>query len=159
MEMQTSKDKELSPLDKKILNAVQKDFPLTSRPFQEIAIKVGSTETEVLSRIRQLRERGIIRRLGGVFDSQKLGFVSTLVALRVAPKQLDEVGAKISSLPGVTHNYQRDHTFNLWFTLVCPDRKELEANLAAVERYPGVEKLRNLPALQLFKIGVNFKME
>ena len=159
MEMQTSKDKELSPLDKKILNAVQKDFPLTSRPFQEIAIKVGSTETEVLSRIRQLRERGIIRRLGGVFDSQKLGFVSTLVALRVAPKQLDEVGAKISSLPGVTHNYQRDHTFNLWFTLVCPDREELEANLAAVERYPGVEKLRNLPALQLFKIGVNFKME
>ncbi len=158
MENQTSKDKELSPLDKKILNAVQKDFPLTSHPFQEIAIKVGSTETEVLSRIKELRERGIIRRLGGVFDSQKLGFVSTLVALRVAPKQLDEVGTKISSLPGVTHNYQRDHTFNLWFTLVCPDREELEANLAAVAHYPGVEKLRNLPALQLFKIGVNFKI-
>ena len=153
-----NKNPSLSEQDKKILNAVQNDLPLTTRPFQALGAQVGLSEQEVVSRIKDLQEQGFIRRLGGVFNSNKLGFASTLVALQVSPEKLEEIGRKISALDGVTHNYQRDHAFNLWFTLVSPSQAELEEILANVENFPGVMKLRNLPALKLFKIGVNFKL-
>ena len=153
-----NKDASLSVLDKKILNAVQKDVPLTSRPFQEIAMKVGLSEDEVILRIKDLKKQGFIRRLGGVFNSEKMGFTSTLIALQVSPEKLEEIGNKISALDGVTHNYQRDHSFNLWFTLISSSQEKMEETLAVVENYPGVKKMRRLPAVKLFKIGVNFKL-
>lgn len=152
------KQNNLSELDKNILNAVQKDLPVTTRPFKGLAAQLKMSEQEVVSHIKKLKERGLIRRMGGVFDSKKLGFASTLVALQVAPGKLEEVGGKVSAIDGVTHNYQRDHSFNLWFTLVAPSQHQLEEILAAIESLPGVEKLRNLPAVKLFKIGVNFKL-
>jgi siroheme decarboxylase len=108
--------------------------------------------------VKRLKERGVIRRLGGVFDAKKMGFSSTLVAARVTAEQLEQVARQVSALPGVTHNYQRDHDFNLWFTLTCSTTAELAEILAVVETLPGVEKLRRLPALRLFKIGVNFQL-
>lgn len=153
-----NKDSSLTTLDKKILNAVQHDLPLKPRPYQAVAAEVGLSEEEVILRLKNLKERGYIRRLGGVFDSRKLGFVSTLVALQVSPEKLEQVGLQISALDGVTHNYQRDHAFNLWFTLVSPSREKQNETLAAIADIPGVEKLRNLPAVKLFKIGVNFKL-
>jgi len=148
----------LCELDKKILNAVQKDFPLTSHPFKEMAKQVGLNEEQFILRVKYLKGKGFIRRLGGVFDSKKLGFISTLVALRVSPEKLEQVAERVSLLPGVTHNYQREHYFNLWFTLVIPTPSKLEETLQAVQKYEGVEKLLNLPAQKLFKIGVNFKI-
>ncbi len=149
---------EFSQLDKSILNIIQKDFPVSSRPYLEVAKLIGSSEDEVLSRVKTLKEEGVIRRMGGVFDSGNLGFVSTLVALKVDQDKLEEVGEKVSSLEGVTHNYERAHSFNLWFTLVSSSKPEMEITLKEIENYSGVEKLRNLPALNLFKIGVNFKL-
>ncbi len=146
----------LTKLDKKILNIIQKDFPLAAYPFREIASAVGSTEEEVLFRVKEMRKKGVIRRLGGVFDSRKLGFISTLVVLQVAPHKLEEVGNKISSFEEVTHNYQRNNSFNLWFTLTAETEEKLRERLEAIQRLPGVEKLRNLPAERLFKIEVHF---
>lgn len=148
----------LTSLDRAILNVIQAGFPISPRPFRNVADQVGSTEEEVLARVKELKERKIIRRLGGVFDSQKMGFVSTLVALQAAPESLEPVAEQISALPGVTHNYQREHQFNLWFTLTSPLMEELEQTLTAIEALPGVTKLRRLPALRLFKIGVNLKL-
>lgn len=149
---------ELSGLDKTILNLIQKEFPMVTRPFREIARKTGSTEGKVLSRVKWLKDNGIIRRLGGVFEWRKMGFVSTLIALRVSPERLEQVGEAVAALEGVTHNYQRNHDFNLWFTLVTSSREEQERILAEVKNYPGVEELLNLPALEQYKIGVNFKL-
>jgi len=148
----------LGELDKAILNIIQEDFPLAARPFREIASTIGATEEEVLLRVQELRSKGIIRRLGGVFDSRQLGFVSTLVALQVAPEKLGDVGKKISSFPEVTHNYQRNHAFNLWFTLTAETEEKLREMLETVQRLPGVEKLRNLPAERRFKIHVHFPL-
>ncbi len=156
--MAVEREYELSPLDRIILNLIQKEFPLHHRPFQALAELAGCTEEEALESVKALREKGIIRRVGAVFDSQKLGFVSTLVALQAVPEKLEEIAVRVSALAGVTHNYQRDHAFNLWFTLTCQTQEELFRTLAEMETLPGVVKLRSLPALRLFKIGVYFKL-
>lgn len=151
-------DKHLSIDDRRLLDLLQSEFPLVSRPFAALGEKLGFSEQEVLQKIAALKEAGIIRRIGGVFDSGKLGFVSTLVALSVEEDRIDDVAGVISRHPGVTHNYRREHEFNLWFTLVTPSREEQERFLAEAAEMDGVRRVRNLPATRLFKIGVNFDM-
>lgn len=148
----------LSPVDRELLNIIQTQFPLVPRPYANIAEQLDISEEDVLSRINALKECGIVRRIGGIFDSQKLGFSSTLVALKVKEEAVDDVAKAVSNYPGVTHNYQRQHEFNVWFTLVTASEKELQTTLDTIMDLPGVDKLRNLPALKLFKIGVNFDM-
>lgn len=148
----------LSSEDREILNILQSRFPLVPRPYAAIAAETGLTEKEVIDRIAALKESGIVRRIGGIFASDKMGFVSTLVALKVEEESIEEVAAAVSAYPGVTHNYQRQHEFNIWFTLVSESEQEMEETLDTIMKLPGVVKLRNLPALKLFKIGVNFDM-
>jgi DNA-binding Lrp family transcriptional regulator len=148
----------LDPADRAILNIIQTRFPLVSRPYAAVAAEVGLTEAEVLTRVTALKEVGIIRRIGGIFASDKLGFSSTLVALKVATEKIEAVALAVSAYPGVTHNYERAHEFNLWFTLVSRTETELEQVLNEIMCLDGVLKLRNLPALKLFKIGVNFDL-
>jgi len=157
--MQRRAAENLSASDRTLLNLLQTNFPRTSRPFAEIGRQVGLSEQEVLSRVQVLKESGVIRRIGGIFDSQKMGFISTLVALQVEEARLPAVAASVSSYNGVTHNYERQHTFNLWFTLVAASDEELRRILSEVEELPGVVSLRNLPAVRLFKIGVNFDLK
>lgn len=148
----------LSALDRSLLNMLQTGFPRVSRPFAELGRQLGMTEEEVLGRVAALKESGLIRRIGGIFDSQKMGFISTLVALEVETDKIGEVAAAVSSYQGVTHNYEREHEFNVWFTLVAASAEELQKTLDEIISLPGVLKLRNLPALRLFKIGVNFDL-
>lgn len=148
----------LSSEDREILNILQSRFPLVARPFAAIAAETGLTEEEVIERVAALKESGIVRRIGGIFASDKMGFVSTLVALKVEEESIEKVAAAVSAYPGVTHNYQRQHEFNIWFTLVSESEQEMEETLDTIMKLPGVVKLRNLPALKLFKIGVNFDM-
>jgi len=148
----------LSTLDRSLLNMLQTGFPRVSRPFAELGRQLGMTEEEVLGRVAALKESGLIRRIGGIFDSQKMGFISTLVALEVETDKIGEVAAAVSSYQGVTHNYEREHEFNVWFTLVASSAEELQKTLDEIISLPGVVKLRNLPALRLFKIGVNFDL-
>ncbi len=148
----------MDDLDKKILNYLQKDFPITSRPYLKIASKLNLDEDEVIARVKRLKEDNYIRRIGGVFDSKNLGFETTLVALRVNPGKVEKVASYINKYKGVTHNYEREDYFNLWFTIVAGNQMEIEEVLSEVKKIDGVEKLLNLPALKLYKIGMKLNL-
>ncbi|ACB84712.1 AsnC family transcriptional regulator [Natranaerobius thermophilus] len=155
----TKNQEQLDELDKKILNTIQRGFPIEKRPYKKLAQEVNSNEEEVFQRVQDMRESGFIRRLGGVFDTKKLGFKTTLIALKVDQANIDEVAGRINEYQGVTHNYKREHDFNLWFTLAASGEDELDRQLKEISQLPGVKRMLKLPALKLFKIGVNFKMD
>jgi DNA-binding Lrp family transcriptional regulator len=145
--------------DKRLLNQLQMRFPLIPRPFAAIAERLGLSEEEVLKRARRLKEQGIIRQISAIFDSRRLGYSSTLIAMDIPKEQIDESALRISEHPGVSHNYKRDHPFNLWFTLTLPPGADLEAEVAKLAEEIGTQRTRFLPALRLFKIGVELDME
>ncbi len=149
----------LSEFDKRLLNIVQSDIPLVPRPFAAVAERLGADEATVLERLRYLRDNGFIRRIGPFFDSARLGYVSTLVALAVEPDELPAVAEAVNAFPGVTHNYEREGAYNLWFALLSPDMAAQERVLAAVARRPGVGRLLNLPATRKYKVNVRFTLE
>jgi DNA-binding Lrp family transcriptional regulator len=144
--------------DRRILKRNQSRFPLTPRPFKTIAEDLGLTEDEVLQRIDRLKQRDIIRRIGGNFSPEKVGFVSTLCAARVPEDQIDRFARIVNRYPGVTHNYQRDNDYNIWFTFIAPTMAEIEKNLRQISRESGISDILNLPATQVFKIKAKFKL-
>lgn len=149
----------LSEFDKKLLNMIQSDIPLVSRPFAALAAALGTGEETVISRLRELRSAGYIRRIGPFFDSGRLGYVGTLVALAVEPGRLAAVAGAVNAYSGVTHNYEREGAFNLWFTLLSPDSAAQEKVLAAVAALPGVREAISLPATRKYKVNVRFILE
>ena len=148
----------MDSLDKKILDIIQSGFPIASRPYAEVGRQVGLTETETLARVRALRQKGVIRRIGANFSSSVLGWQSTLCAASVPENQVEAFVAEVNSHPGVTHNYLRQHHYNVWFTFIGPDMDAVRAALAGITAKTGVAIL-NLPAERLFKIKVDFLME
>ncbi len=154
----SSKAAELSELDEKILSIIQTAFPITPKPFDVLAKQLGSDADEILSRVSQLREGGMIRRLGAVFDSRSLGYASTLVASRIPTDRVEEVANIVSVLPNVTHNYQRQNAYNLWFTLTAGAEKEIQNILEKLRRETGIEDFHSLPALAVYKIRVDFQL-
>ncbi len=146
----------LKPIDKAILNRIQSDFPIEARPYQAIARELNLTEQQVLGHVRSLKAQGIIRRIGGNFVPHKVGFVSTLCAAKVPEDQIDAFAAVVNKYTGVTHNYQRENAFNIWFTFIAPSREEIERNLAKIARETGVNTILNLPATKVFKIKAQF---
>jgi DNA-binding Lrp family transcriptional regulator len=150
--------RELDSIDSAILNRIQSDFPITSRPFLTVADELELTEKDVLERVARLKADGIIRRIGGNFVPGKLGFVSTLCAARVPADKIDYFAEIVNRYPGVTHNYQRDNTYNVWFTFIAPSREEIEDNLKQIIKDTGVEDILNLPATKVFKIRAEFEV-
>lgn len=148
---------ELTETQKKILDIIQTDFPLVPRPYAVIGQQVGVSEEEALEAVNALRRTKIIRRMGANFQSAKLGFVSTLCASKVPEDKLDAFIAEVNAQPGVTHNYLREHSYNVWFTLISPSREESRAVLDGISARTGVNIL-NLPATKLYKIRVDFRM-
>ena len=144
--------------DKAVLNRIQSDFPIDSRPYNVIAQELGLEETAVISRVSKLKELGIIRRIGGNFVPHKVGFVSTLCAAKVPENKIDDFAKVVNRYSGVTHNYQRDNELNIWFTFIAPSRQEIEQNLAQISRETGVETILNLPATKVFKIRAQFNV-
>jgi DNA-binding Lrp family transcriptional regulator len=149
---------ELDPTDSAILNRIQSDFPITSRPFLALADELGLTEEEVLERVARLKAGGVIRRIGGNFVPGKLGYVSTLCAACVPADQVESFAKIVNRYPGVTHNYQRDNTYNVWFTFIAPSMEEIEANLRQIAEDTGVNDILNLPATKVFKIRAEFEV-
>ncbi len=147
----------MDELDKRLLNIIQTDFPITARPYAKLGAQMGISEDEALARVRALAESGVIRRIGASFDSQKLGHRSTLVAAKVPPERLREVADIVSSFPQVTHNYGREHEYNLWFTIIARDTAEMERVLDEIKARTGIPDMHMLPAERMFKIRVNFE--
>ncbi|MGI0032292.1 MAG: Lrp/AsnC family transcriptional regulator, partial [Nitrososphaeraceae archaeon] len=148
----------IDPLDKQLLNEIQWTFPLSSRPYLEIATKHGLTEDDVMKRISLMKRIGLIRQINAIFDTRKLGYKSALVAFAVKKDRLDSVALEVNKHPGVSHNYERDHEFNMWFTLAVPADGDLKRDLEIMASLDGVIKFRLLPTLKLYKIGVKLDM-
>lgn len=152
----TDQDIPLDGMDREIINQIQSDFPITTRPFQTIADRIGITEQEVLTRISRLKKKKIIRRIGGNFVPEKLGFVSTLCAAKVPEEKVDEFSNFVNQYPGVTHNYLRDNPYNIWFTFITSSIEEIEKNLIQISEITGIMDILNLPATKVFKIRAEF---
>jgi len=148
----------LDHLDRAILNEIQSHFPIASRPYAEVARRVGASEDEVLARVASLAQAGVIRRIGANFTSRKLGYTSTLVAVRVAPDKLDHFVTVVNRYPGVTHNYLRRHRFNVWFTLIAESEARLSQILEEISQAAEVSEILSLPAHEVFKIKVDFSL-
>jgi DNA-binding Lrp family transcriptional regulator len=148
----------MDELDKELLNEIQWTFPLVTRPFDAIAKKFNSTPEIVKDRLIKLKEIGVLRQLSAIFDTRKLGYTSSLVAMEIEDDKLEHVASQINRHPGVSHNYERDHQFNLWFTLAVPPGADLKKELEKFNVLEGIKKVRMLPTLQLFKIGVKLDM-
>jgi DNA-binding Lrp family transcriptional regulator len=147
-------------LDRQLLNLVQKEVALVARPFVEIAEALGTTEDDVLERLRRWRdEEEVIRQISAIFDTRKLDYRSTLVAMQIALEQIDEAARIVNEHPGVSHNYERAHEFNLWFTLAVPPGMDLEAHVNRLHELTNAISTRILPTLKMFKIEVRLDME
>ena len=144
--------------NKKILNNIQVDFPISSRPYKIIADKLGILEDELIQRVIQMKEDMLIRRIGGNFSPDKLGYHSTLCAAKVPEAKLKLFTETVNSYSGVTHNYKRDHQFNVWFTFIALSIEKIEKSLNEISQKTGVENILNLPATKVFKISANFKL-
>ncbi len=149
----------LDDIDKKILNLVQTEFPLTREPYAYLGLKLGIDGNEVIHRIEQLKAKGIIRQISPVFDSRRLGYQTTLVAMRVEPDQVDGAEQVIREHPGVSHGYEREHFFNIWFTLAVPPEVDFETELQQLTSATRAEAVFDLPTLKIFKIGAYFDMD
>lgn len=148
----------MDAIDQALLNEMQDKFPLVREPFAELARRTGTTEDDVLARLRAMRASGVLRQVSPIFDTKALGYVSSLVAMRVPDERLKDAAEIVNAHPGVSHNYRRTHEFNMWFTIAVPPGSDLESHVAALHRIAGAESTRMLPTLRLFKIGVTLDM-
>ena len=146
----------MDSFDRELLNEIQADFPIQPHPYQIIGERLGLAEEEVLERIANLRQKGIIRRLGASINSRRVGFVSTLLAAKVPKEQFSKFVQIVNSCKGVTHNYERRHEYNVWFTLITPSYQEKNETIQNLVEKTGINIIE-LPAKRIFKIRVDFK--
>jgi siroheme decarboxylase len=151
----------LDDLDRKLLNLMQGSFPIAQRPYRRVAELGGVQEAELMRRVQRLLDKRIIRQVTPIFDTRALGYSSMLVAAKVDPSNPHRAAQVINEHPGVSHNYLRNHEFNLWFTIATePDsRLGLEGTLEVLAKEAGAESVRKLPTLRLFKIRMDLEME
>ena len=149
-------ENKIRPLAEQVIIRLQSGLPLVSRPYKALAEELDVTQGSILKAIRWLVAKGIVRKLGAVFDLKNLGYASTLCAGRVPLERVDEVAAVINAYPGVTHNYLREHDYNLWFTLIAGSEEQLSRQIQEIRQRTGIEDIISLPALRTFKIAVSF---
>jgi siroheme decarboxylase len=151
----------LDDLDKRLLNLMQGSFPIAPKPFAHVAAQAGLTEDEVIARVKHLLDERIIRQVTPIFDTRALGYSSMLVAAKVDPENPWRAANIINAHPGVSHNYLRNHEFNIWFTIATePDSPlGLDGTLTTLAEIAGAESVRQLPTLKLFKIRMDLEME
>lgn len=145
-------------VDRKILDFLQNDFPLAVQPYAVMADRLGVSEDDLMTRIAVMKDCGLIRRIGGIMDSRNLGFYSTLCAVSVPETRIEEAAQIINRQPGVTHNYLRDHDYNMWFTVTMPSQGETIMVIQGLETSLGLNII-SMPAEKVYKIKVSFNME
>ncbi len=146
----------MDTIDKQLLNQIQSGFPVTSSPFLDLGKSLSLSEEEVLERVKRLKKDGVIRRIGGNFNSARLNFTSTLCAARVPEDRINEFAEVVNSYRGVTHNYLRSNDYNIWFTFIAPDMEFIERCLKEISAKTGVREILNLPKIRMYKIKVDF---
>ncbi len=148
----------LSSIDRKLLNLLQAEFPLSSEPYAALGLRLDIDRDEIIHRIEQLKAKRIIRQISPVLDARSLSYQTTLVAMRVTESQLGKAARLIAEHPGVSHSYERDHHFNIWFTLAIPPTTDIETELQRLTSPIGAEAVFALPAVKLFKLRAYFDM-
>jgi DNA-binding Lrp family transcriptional regulator len=148
----------MDKIDKKILNILQTRFPIVPEPFDAVGTELGISGDEVIERVRRLKEKGIIRRIGAVFNSRALGYASTLCAARVPEEKIRAFADVVNSYPGVTHNYRRSNEYNVWFTFIASDREALDKALDEIREKTGVTDILSLKAVKTYKINATFEL-
>jgi DNA-binding Lrp family transcriptional regulator len=151
----------LDETDKKIIQTLQDNFPMVEQPYQAVAEKLNLTENQVLTRLKRLSQQGVTTKIGAVIDTSKVGLTAaTLVALKVPEERVAEVSNVINQYAGVSHNYQREHEYNVWFTLKASSQNELNATLNEITQKTAIhpKNLLNLPTKNCFKINVRFQI-
>ena len=149
-------DSRLTSKDKKILNYLRKDFPISDRPYRIIADKLNLSESFVYKRAGFLKRKKFIRKITPMFDLKRLGFNTTLIALEVSQNKIEEVGTFLNRLDSVTHNYLRDGQFNIWFTLIYESNKEKYNLINALKTRYNIARILDLPIIK--KIKLDFKL-
>jgi siroheme decarboxylase len=151
----------LEDLERKLLNLMQGRFPLVPRPYAAVAEEAGIPEEQVLAMVQRLLDDRIIRQVTPIFDTRALGYGSMLVAAKVDPEHPWRAAKAINAHPGVSHNYLRNHDFNMWFTIAVEEESKLglDGTLEVLAREAGAESVRQLPTLTLFKIRMDLEME
>nr|MBC8280227.1 Lrp/AsnC family transcriptional regulator [Chloroflexota bacterium] len=146
-------------IDRELLNKIQAPFPMVDQPYQQLGEEVGVTEQEVIDRLTELKRTNVLRQISAIFDTRRLGFKTTLVAVAYEPGELHKAALEINKHPGVSHNYAREGSYyNLWFTLAVPPEHDLAATADYMARKTGALEQRLMPTKRFFKIGVNFDM-
>ena len=145
--------------DRKLLNLIQSQFPMTERPYLELGEELEIGEDEVIGRLDELKRQNVVRQISAIFDTRRLGYKTTLVAFAYEPEQLNAGALFINRHPGVSHNYAREGSYyNLWFTLAVPPDGDLQGTVEWMAGETGALSFRVMPTLRFFKIGVNFDM-
>lgn len=145
-------------IDKLILNIIQEGIPLESRPFKNVGDKLELTEDEVIERINNLKNEGYIRKFGGVFNSHNMGYVGTLCGMNVPTECIEEVAQIVNSYSEVTHNYLRDDSYNMWFTVLAKSGENLQQIIEEIKFKTRIEDIINLPSKKLYKVKASFKL-
>jgi len=146
----------MDDLDRRLLTELQHHFPIVAQPYAELAERLSTSEEDIISRVQALKDGGLIRKIGPVFEPGRLGAVSGLVAMKVARDRIEAAAEAASAYPEVTHNYEREDEVNLWFTIIARDRARLEQVFHDISATPGVEGAHLLPAERRFKIRIEF---
>ena len=142
----------------RLLDLMQDHYPLVARPYAALGERLGLTEDEVLARLAEARAAGVIRQICAIYDTRALGYSSALVAMSVPVERLAHAARVINAHPGVSHNYKRNHEFNMWFTVAMPPGKDLDATIQRLHDLSGATSTRPMPTLHLFKIAVTLDM-
>ncbi len=148
----------IDDIDRKILKLIQTDFPIDKEPYKIIARKIGISEDEAFRRVMEMYDKKIIRRIGATFNSNALGYASTLVAAKVPEDKIEIFVNEINKFPQVTHNYLREHEYNIWFTFIDKSMDEIEKKLEKIKKITGVKDIINLPAKRMFKVRVDLNV-
>ncbi len=148
----------LSILEKELLKIIQTEFPIEERPYKKIAERLNISENEAFSITKNLIAKGIIRRLGATFASDKLNYASTLCAAHVPDDKIDLFVQVVNSYPGVTHNYLRKGYYNIWFTFIGRNKEFISEKLKEISEKTGVNEIVNFPAKKLFKVKVDLNV-
>lgn len=148
----------MDEIDKKILNILQKEFPLEEQPYLIVGKRCGISEDETIRRVQKMKDEGIIRRIGAVFEGAKLGRVSTLCAARVPEEKIDSFVEVVNINKNVTHNYRRDHEYNIWFTVSAESAGELERFIQEVKEKTGINDILDMRTVRTFKINASFNL-